>query len=686
MDKSVLLKSDLLVQVRSDGVSRGILDVVISVTGVVNMRLKHWFFTVATVTAALFIVPAYAQKQLSANASQDEIFVALRDAGLRNQVEVAEALAQRLPDYAIPSYVEYYRIRPRLQKIDEVEDEARRFLKTYDGMAIADRFRNDWLLELGRAGMWDTFDEQYPLFKLDDDTQLKCYSLMSRLQKGENVAESARQILLEPKKYGSACTNLIGMLDARGQFTDRDISAQLRLTAEAGLHDVMSRIGFSVQNLSSVALNKAANKPAIVLAEGVVNTRADYEAFLVALGRVARTDVPQAVNALEKVAPRLNKQDLAQAYAQIAVIAARRLDPDAMMLWKKAQGAELSYEGHAWRVRTALRHGNWPMVKASVEAMTPAQRQDATWRYWLGRAYKEEGNLEAANRAFTDIAAELSFYGQLAKEELGGQTVAPVPPEAPSKREVAKMAENAGLQRALKFYELGLQFEGTREWNWEARKMDDKALLAAAEFARQNEVLDRMVTTSNRTKDVVDFKQRFPSPHFAEMRVNTDEIGLELAWVYGLIRQESRFIKNARSHVGASGLMQIMPATAKYVANKIGLTGFTQSQINNIETNLLLGTRYLNMVLSDLDGSQVLATAAYNAGPSRARTWRSSLSSPMEGAIFAETIPFTETRGYVKNVLSNATFYAALFDNKPQLLKQRLGVVTPNATTTTNLP
>jgi soluble lytic murein transglycosylase len=161
---------------------------------------------------------------------------------------------------------------------------------------------------------------------------------------------------------------------------------------------------------------------------------------------------------------------------------------------------------------------------------------------------------------------------------------------------------------------------------------------------------------------------------------------LELAWVYGLIRQESRFIKNARSHVGASGLMQIMPATAKYVANKIGLTGFTQSQINNIETNLLLGTRYLNMVLSDLDGSQVLATAAYNAGPSRARTWRSSLSSPMEGAIFAETIPFTETRGYVKNVLSNATFYAALFENKPQLLKQRLGVVTPNATTTTNLP
>ncbi len=651
------------------------------------MRLKKWLLSVAIVSAtAMLCVSVSAQKRPAADATQDEIFLALRDAGLNNNVALAQELAERLPDYAIPSYVEYYRIRPRLQKIDEIETEARNYLKKYDGTAIADRFRNDWLLELGKAGKWDTFDEQYPQFYLDDDTQLKCYALMSRIEKGENVAERAREVLVEPKNYGAGCTNLIGMMAARGQFNEHDVSAQVRLTSEAGLHDVMSRIAFSVKWLSSVAMNKAVNKPLLVLAQGSVSNRGDYEAFLVALGRVGRNDPKQAANFLEKVASRLNARDLAQAWAQIAFVSSRGLDPHAIDYWKKAEGAELTNEGHAWRVRTALRNGDWAMVKASVEAMPPVQRQDTAWRYWYGRALKQTGHTDGAKKEFTDIAGDMGFYGQLAKEELGGEIDIPTSPSQPSQRDIARMGKNEGLQRSLKFYDLGLHFEAMREWNWQARTMDDKELLIAAEFARQNDVLDRMVSTSNRTKELLDFTQRFPSPHLSQMIDNTKPIGLEAAWVYGLIRQESRFIRNARSHVGASGLMQIMPGTARFVANKIGLSGFTQNQINNIDTNLLLGTRYLNMVLSDLDGSQVLATAAYNAGPSRSRAWRAFLTEPMEGAIFAETIPFSETRGYVKNVLSNATYYAALFDNKPQSLKQRLGIVTPNLSTATNLP
>ena len=170
------------------------------------------------------------------------------------------------------------------------------------------------------------------------------------------------------------------------------------------------------------------------------------------------------------------------------------------------------------------------------------------------------------------------------------------------------------------------------------------------------------------------------------MRTATQKLGLEMAWVYGLIRQESRFIMDARSHVGASGLMQLMPATARHVAKKIGMTDYAHSQVNEIETNILLGTSYLNMVLNDLGGSQTLATAAYNAGPGRPRAWRSTLTRPVGGAIFAESIPFSETRDYVKKVLSNATYYAAMFESKPQSLKDRLGSVTPTAFVPTDLP
>jgi soluble lytic murein transglycosylase len=216
--------------------------------------------------------------------------------------------------------------------------------------------------------------------------------------------------------------------------------------------------------------------------------------------------------------------------------------------------------------------------------------------------------------------------------------------------------------------------------------MTDRQLLAAAEFARSRGLLDRMINTSDRTQAEYDFTQRFPSPFREAMVQYSAPLGLDENWIYGLIRQESRFIMDARSSVGASGLMQLMPATARYVARKMNVSNFTPARVNELEMNLQLGTGYLKMVLDDLDGSPVLATAAYNAGPGRPRAWRASLTGPVEGAIFAETIPFNETRDYVKKVMSNSVYYAALSENRAQSLKARLGVIAPKAAGTTELP
>ncbi|MEO7494264.1 MAG: transglycosylase SLT domain-containing protein, partial [Massilia sp.] len=273
-----------------------------------------------------------------------------------------------------------------------------------------------------------------------------------------------------------------------------------------------------------------------------------------------------------------------------------------------------------------------------------------------------------------------------AMEELGQQISIPAPAAPLTALDIAPMAANPGLRRALKFFSLRLRFEGTREWNWELRKFNERELLAAAEFARQNEILDRMVNTSERTRVEFDYTQRFPSPHNDILQPTVQNLGLDRAWVYGLIRQESRFITDARSGVGASGLMQVMPSTGQYVARKIGLTDFVHSMLSDLRTNILLGANYLNMVLTSVDGSQTLATAAYNAGPGRTRVWRGTLTGPMEGAIFAESIPYSETRTYVKNVLANATNYAALFEAKPQSLKARLGTVGPGGSRQAELP
>ena len=628
------------------------------------------------VSAAIALLPApvLAAKHHLIVSGADADFIALREAALRGEIAESGRLAARLNDYPVPSYVDYYRLYPRL--ISAPEGEIRSFLNRYDGSAIADRLRNDWLLMLGRARSWRVFDEQYPLFVLNDDTQVKCYALSSRLAKGESVAVPARALLIQPKYYGDACADLIIKLQQERQFTAIDVWDQIRRSVEYGQTSLARRLA-NLTDATEKQLSLAIDKPGSVLERGIVAPRTSRELFVIALGRVARDDPEKAAKALNKVVDRLSGEERAQAWAQIALPASLQLSVAAAGYWRKTWDASLSQDGYQWRARAALRAGDWAMVAKAIDAMPAELGKDPTWIYWRARATHALGQTEDAHKAFQSIASLSGFYGLLATEELGQKITVPARPQVSRPEEIAEAAANPGFRNAFKFFDLELRFEGNREWNWQLRKLNERQLLAAAEFARQSDVLDRMVTTADRARVELDFTHRYPAPHDDIMHAATEPIGLDKAWVYGLIRQESRFIKAARSNVGASGLMQVMPGTASYVAKKIGMAGFTLSSLNDTRTNITLGTQYLNIVLNSLGGSQTLATAAYNAGPSRPRLWRSSLEKTVEGAIFAETIPFSETRGYVKSVLANATWYAALFENKPQSLKARLGQVSP---------
>src|SRR5471032_3137991 len=292
------------------------------------------------------------------------------------------------------------------------------------------------------------------------------------------------------------------------------------------------------------------------------------------------------------------------------------------------------------------------------------------------RALKQAGDTATANQEFAGIADQFNFYGQLASEELGQKITVPPRTEV-SDAEVAQAAAVPGFALSQKFYAMNLRLEGNREWNWPLRTMTDRQLIAAAQYAKRIELFDRAVNTADKTKTEHDFSLRYLSPYRDVVERESKNTGLDVEWAYGLIRQESRFIINAKSEVGAGGLMQLMPGTAQLVAKKIGMGPVSREQMNDLDTNILLGTNYLAMVYNQFDDSAVLATAGYNAGPGRPTQWRSTLSAPVEGAIFAETIPFTETRDYVKNVLSNTVYYAALFEGRPQSLKARLGYIAP---------
>jgi soluble lytic murein transglycosylase len=466
------------------------------------------------------------------------------------------------------------------------------------------------------------------------------------------------------------------------QLSADDVWARVRLALEAGNTGVARR---ALDYLPAKEPAEAQAWPAIAVNPQAflerrnfnLQTRGGRETVMYAVHRLARSAPPLAAQHWSRLGERFSEAERGYVWGLIAFQGAQRHDPDALGWYAKA--GELSDAQLAWKVRIALRAKSWPDVLAAVNAMSPKESQDAAWRYWKARALKALGRGDEAVAVLAPLASDFSFYGQLASEELGVQASLAPNSYKPPREDVQAMAQVPGLQRALAFYRLNLRFEGNREWTAAIRGFDDKQLLAAADFARRSELYDRAINTADRTRELHDFSMRYLAPYRDVMKSYVSQQQLDEAWVYGLIRQESRFIADVKSSAGAVGLMQLMPATARWAAQKAGLRDYSGIKTANVDTNLNLGTWYLRHVLDSLDSHPVLASAAYNAGPGRARAWRAS--EPMDAAIYAESIPFNETRDYVKKVMSNASYYGQQFGHTLLSLKARIGIIAPRSRT-----
>ncbi len=237
------------------------------------------------------------------------------------------------------------------------------------------------------------------------------------------------------------------------------------------------------------------------------------------------------------------------------------------------------------------------------------------------------------------------------------------------------LARDGAIARALTLFKAGggdraMRRAAQAEWRYATRGFNEDTKLAAAQLAYDNQFYEMAIHTADSTTHKLNYNLRYISPFRDITGRYAAEAGIDPAWVYGLIRQESRFMLGAQSSVGAQGLMQVMPATAREIAGKIGMDS---SELYTMDGNIRMGTWYMSDAKRRLQNNEVMATAGYNAGPGRARQWQAS--SPLEGAIYAETIPFDETRDYVKKVMTNATYYASLFKQANTSLKQRMGVV-----------
>ncbi len=631
------------------------------------------------------------------NSKLDTTVVEARDAARkhdRNRLAAARA-AMQAGQHPLTPWVEYWDLSNRLTEAQADEVEA--FYVRWSGSYVEDRLRNDWLLELGKRRDWPALARDYPRFRMNDDREVICWWLFTEHLAGRDVRDAARGAWFAQKELDDGCNLLAtAMVDAK-RFTADDVWHKARLAIEAQRPAAAKAAAGMLGNAVAREAGDAMDNPARYMRRHTESpsgsTRHAQELRLLAVMRLAATDTDAASAALDSGRLGLLPALAGWGWAYAGRQAAFKLSPDAAALYQRGlaglRGDEARHPGWsddtlAWGVRATLRNAaparRWPLVQQLIEAMSTAEQRDPAWVYWRARAVQAqardgadgESRRAEARRLFDTIAGGLGFYALLAAEDLGRVPPWPAAPAPASAAERDAAKTSPGLARALLLADLGLRDEARREWNFTLRGLDDRALLAAARLACERSDWQLCINTAERSRGEVDTGLRYPMPYAAEITQAANAAGLEPALVFGLIRQETRFMPQLRSGVGAAGLMQVMPTTAKWVAKKIGLDWRNPEQISDPQVNLRLGTSYLKMVLDDLGGSQAMAAAAYNAGPGRPRRWREG--PVLETAVWAENIPFNETRDYVKKVLSNAAIYSALLDGqKPPVLRPRLG-------------
>ena len=618
----------------------------------------------------------------------DETILEMHQAFRKADRSRLAALLPQVQGHTLEPLAAYWELRHRLDTASE--GEIQNFLTRYAGSYYEDRLRNDWLLQLGRKRDWSTIAVEFPKYRMQDDREVRCYALAAEaVLSKKDVAQEALRLWYAQRDADDGCSWLAEHLHSGKKINGLDLWRKARIAMDANKpRAAKEAVDIEAPRLSE-QVTLIFNDPGKYLDKRILAvTRSRKELAVLALIRLAASDPDKAASLLDKRwGLMLSAEEKNWTWGAIGKQAAFKLQDNASDYFAKVhKDSDLSDELLMWKVRAALRQGQWRQVLSATEAMSPEAQKDPAWTYWRARALLATASSDSlrlqAQELLRNIASVRGFYEQLALEELGHGIAVPPTPAALTPLEKAQAFANPGLQRALYAIQIGLRPEGNREWNYTTNLhtpggMNDRELLAAADLACQRQVWDRCINTSERTKGVIDFEQRFPMPLREIVIRRANGIGLDPAYVYGLIRQESRFIMDARSHVGASGLMQVMPATAKWTAKKIGLTGFTPDQITDKETNVAIGTGYLKLVLDDFGGSMPMAAAAYNAGPSRPRRWRDG--PLLEAAIWAENVPFQETRDYVKKVLSNTINYAAIITGKPQSLKARLGTVGPRS-------
>ncbi|MDP1708538.1 MAG: transglycosylase SLT domain-containing protein [Gammaproteobacteria bacterium] len=603
-------------------------------------------------------------------------FLAARQALDKGDMKTYQRLADQLRDYPLYPYLRYDELRQRIA--DVPEGEIRDFLSRYSDSAVSSRLRAAWLSALISAKQWQTYLQEYRPYPNEQGVALRCYELLARYRAHEGPPvppgwfAEVQELWLTGKSQPGECDGVFKLWRAAGHLTP-DLSWQrIRLAMDnrqTDFADLLAKELGADERQWVQRFQRMHNNPGDMLVHADFKRDTPKARDIVRHGvkRLARTDAAQAAVHWQRIKSgyTFSPEEIGVTERDIAVSAALQRLPQALD-WLAAINPDQADERvRQWRVRAALARQDWRAGLAALDALTPAEREDEQWRYWRARALEQAGSATAGvgphanpEQLYTSLAQKRSYYGFLAADRLQQPYVFNDRPIELTEAELGKVSTLPGIMRCRELYQLDLIPSARREWDYVTAAMGERERQLAAVIASRWGWHDRSIFTLAKAEHNDDLELRFPTAFRDQVLASAEQQGLDPAWIYGVIRQESAFMPDARSSAGALGLMQLMPATGKQTAKLLNSPLRHINDLLEIDKNIQVGSAYLRHVLDKNNDHQALATASYNAGPSRIRQWLPD--STQKADIWVENIPFTETRNYVQQVMA----YSAIFGHR----------------------
>lgn len=608
---------------------------------------------------------------------KEQTFLKARQALENGALGTFHALAGKLKHYALYPYLRYDYLRTRLGTTpDGVLLE---FIKRYADSPLSERLRRAWLHILARQRRWRTFLQVY---RGSRDPALQCYALRARIHTGHAAGlwDQVESLWRVGHAQPQACEPVFNRFYASARMTPDLLWQRIRLAMDAGHPRLAGELAQHLDRRGQAQVRlwqRVYRYPQRALASPLLRHDGPITRDIVLSGiqRLARRDADTAHDRWQTLRQRYRFAPAQIAHAQrvIALAAAHQQSPAAM---RRLAAAPADTRIKLWRVRIALAGRQWDTVLAGIQDLPAALRDSDQWRYWRARALEKVGNDSAATAIYRTLAETRSYYGFLSADRVSQSYHMDDQPLDYGEERLARLRELPGIVRARELYRVGLAHDARDEWRYATRDMDAQHLGSAAVLAYRWGWYDQAILTAARSGDFDDLRLRFPTPYRRLVMDNARRLGLSPSWVYGLLRQESLFRPDARSGMGALGLMQLMPGTGAYTARNIGVSLGHTGELLVPANNIRLGCAYLDHLLAMFDGNQVLATAAYNAGPRRVQRWL-PVQDAVPADVWIDTLPYTETRRYVRAVLAYSIIFNRRLDHKPLSLSALMPPIGP---------